>query len=97
VHNNRSLSEKDKFNYLRSLVERSAKEAIAGLTLTSANYSSAMSILEKRFGDKKQIITKHMDALLAVDSVSSQNNFKGLRRLLDQFETHIRGLRALGV
>lgn len=72
VHNNRSLSEIDKLNYLRSLVERSAKEAIAGLSLTSANYISAISILEKRFGDKKQVIAKHMDALLAAYSVSSQ-------------------------
>ena len=78
-------------------MEGSAKEAIARLTLTSANYSSAISILEKRFGNKKQIIAKHMDALLAVDSVSSQHNVKGLRRLYDQLETHIRGLQALGV
>ena len=92
VHDNSSISDVDKFNYLRSLVERSAKEAIAGLTLSSANYHEAICILEKRFGNKKQIISKHMDALLAVEAVSSQYNVKGLRRLYDQLEIHILGV-----
>lgn len=39
-----------------------------------------------------------MDALLSVEAVTSQYNVKGLlRRLYDQLETHIRGLKALGV
>uniref|UniRef100_A0A1X7V8J9 Uncharacterized protein n=1 Tax=Amphimedon queenslandica TaxID=400682 RepID=A0A1X7V8J9_AMPQE len=37
VHENYAISDIDKFNYLRSLVERSAKEAISGLTLSTAN------------------------------------------------------------
>ncbi|XP_011408081.1 PREDICTED: uncharacterized protein LOC105315219 [Amphimedon queenslandica] len=97
VHENDAISDIDKFNYLRSLVERSAKEAISGLTLSSANYREAIAILQKRFGNKKQIINKHMDALLSVEAVTSQYNVKGLRRLYDQLETHIRGLKALGV
>ena len=54
VHDNSSISDVDKFNYLRSLVERSAKEAIAGLTLSSDNYHEAICILEKRFGNKNR-------------------------------------------
>ena len=38
VHRNSTLSSIDKFNYLNSLLESTAAEAIAGLTLTSANY-----------------------------------------------------------
>ena len=94
VHDNSSISDVDKFNYLRSLVEWSAKEAIAGLTLSSANYHEAICILEKRFGNKKQIISRHIDALLAVEAVSSQYN---VRRLYDQLEIHICGLKSLGV
>ena len=36
IHNNDELTEVDKFNYLRSLLERSALVAIAGLTLSAA-------------------------------------------------------------
>ena len=38
VHNNDELSDIEKFNYLKSLLERSAREAVSGLALTSANY-----------------------------------------------------------
>jgi hypothetical protein len=37
VHNNTALSDVDKFTYLKSLVGRSAKDAIEGLPLTVAN------------------------------------------------------------
>ena len=51
----------------------------------------------KRFGNKKQIIGKHMDALLSIESVTSPQNVRALRKLYDHLETHIRGLRLLGV
>ena len=66
----------DKFNYLRSLLERTAYEAIAGLTLSAANYHEAVAILKKR---------------------TSAHNLKGLRRLYDDVESHVRRLKALGV
>ena len=52
VHNNPELSEAEKFNYLRSLLEGFAHDAIAGLMLSSASYKEAIEILNKRFGDK---------------------------------------------
>ena len=53
IHNNTGLSIVDKFNYLRSLLERSAYDAIAGLTLSAANYREAVEILKKSFGNKQ--------------------------------------------
>lgn len=38
VHANSDLSDVDKFNYLRSLLDGTALDAIAGLTLSSGNY-----------------------------------------------------------
>ncbi len=78
VHKNAELSDIDKFTYLKSLVQRS------GLTLTSANYHEAISILEKRFSNKQMIIAEHMDLLLNVEPVLSQNNLLALRRLYDK-------------
>ena len=42
IHINPSLSSVDKFNYF-SLLELTAAEAIAGLTLTAVNYDEAIS------------------------------------------------------
>ena len=50
IHLNRSLSDVDKFNYLR---ESTAADAIAGLSLTSANYAKAVDTLKKRFGNNQ--------------------------------------------
>ena len=47
VHRNSTLSSIDKFNYLNSLLESTAAEAIAGLTLTSANYEEAVATLKR--------------------------------------------------
>ena len=51
IHDSTELSDVVKFTYLVSLLQGSAKEAIAGLSLTSANYKDAVNILNKRFGD----------------------------------------------
>ena len=97
IHSNPTLSSVDKFNYLSSLLESSAAEAIAGLTLTAANYNEAMETLKKRFGNPQLIVNRHTEALLNIAAVSSNHDVKGLRRLHDSVEAHVRGLRALGV
>ena len=97
IHKNPSLSDIDRFNYLRSLLEHTALESISGLTLTSMNYHEAIDILKRRFGNKQQIISRHMDILLNVEAVTSQHNLKGLRYIYDLVESHVRSLKSLGV
>lgn len=97
VHTNDDLSAVDKFNYLRSLLQKGAYDAISGLTLSSDNYKEAVVILKGRFGDKNQIISKHMDALLHAEAVTPPTNLKRLRHLHDDVESHIRSLKNLGV
>ena len=94
---NPALSGIDKFNYLISLLESTAAEAIAGLTPTDANYEEAVATLKKRFGNPQLIINRHMEALLHVPGISSHHDIRGLRRLYDSVEAHIRGLKALRV
>ena len=61
VHNNTKLAPIDKFNYLNSLLVKSASEAISGLSLTAGNYDEAVAILKRRFGNKQSIINRHME------------------------------------
>ena len=97
VHVNPNQSEVDKFNYLRSLLDDTAYDAIAGLTLSSANYQQAIEILRKRFGNKQVVISKHMDTLMNMETISSDRHLKDLRRLYDHTESHVRSLRSLGI
>ena len=56
IHHNPAISSIDKLNYLTSLLESAASEAISGLTLTSIDYEEAVVILKRRFGDKQLIV-----------------------------------------
>ena len=79
IHSNDQLSEIEKFNYLRLLLEGAAYDAIAGLALSAANYVEAVEILKKRFGNQQLIISKHMESLLSVNAVTSDNHLRDLR------------------
>ena len=69
---------------------------MTSLSVTSANYTEAVSILTKRFGGRQQIVNKHIEALLNMEPVQSCN-IKLLRHLLDQVESHVRSLKSLDV
>uniref|UniRef100_A0A1X7UMR7 Uncharacterized protein n=1 Tax=Amphimedon queenslandica TaxID=400682 RepID=A0A1X7UMR7_AMPQE len=81
IHDNPSLTTIDKFPYLQSLLEGKAKQTIAGLALTDANYSTAVDLLVKRFGSKERITAAHMDVLMSLDIVSSDHHIFELCRL----------------
>lgn len=97
VHNNGQLSEIEKFNYLNSLLEHTAREAISGFALTAANYHQAICLLKKGFGGKQQIVDKHLEVLFNIDPVVSGNNVRGLRHLFDTATSHICSLQSLNV
>ncbi|KAL5502091.1 hypothetical protein EMCRGX_G008809 [Ephydatia muelleri] len=97
IHNNDQLSSIDKFNYLRTLLEGPAAAAVAGISLTSSNYTEAVAVLKKRFGNKQLIISAHMDMLMNREGVSSGRNLKAIRELHNHVESHVRSLQSLGV
>ena len=97
VHKNESLNAIDKFNYLNSLLERSAAEAISELSHGASNYEEAIDILKARFGNKQQIVNRHMEILLNLDSVTSHYHVRSLRQLHDTVESNVRSLKSLGV
>ena len=97
IYINTTLFAVDKFNYLSSLLESLALSAVAGLKITIANYTEAIDTLRKRFGNKQQIISCHMDTLLELEPVTSPTNINALRRLYDQTEFQVRSLKSLEV
>ena len=94
VHNHQGLSDVQKFTYLRDQLGGSAQDTISGLQLTGSNYSTAMSLLISRFGDKQIIINAHHVALMDLQSASPKS--KSLRTLYDSMKIHLRSLSALG-
>lgn len=65
-------SQEPEFNYLHSLLEKSAAElAISGLKITSGNYQEAIDILTARFGNQEQIVNALMNSLLNLPKVTN--------------------------
>lgn len=89
VHRNQELSDVDKFNYLKLLLDRAM--------LSAANYEEeANDILKKRFWNKQMIISKHMETLLNAEAVSSDTHLRDFRCLYDMTESYIGSLKSLG-
>ena len=100
IDDDEELSLVDKFNYLSSCLSGEAARAVAGLSLTAANYTAAIGILKERFGNKQLIISQLMDGLLNLSPLSSGENAwstRQLRVLYDDVESCIRSLEGLGV
>ena len=72
-----------------SILERSVAETISGLTLTASNYDEAIEILKGRFGNKQQIINRHMEIVLNLDSVTSHHHMRSLLKLRDTVESNV--------
>ena len=97
IHENEDLNDIDKFQYLRSLLEGSAVNAISGLSLTNSNYKEAIDLLQERYGNKQVIISRHMESLMQLPAVSDDDDLKKLRQLYDKTESTVRSLNGIGI
>ena len=81
-----SLSNVEKFNYLRSSLFGDSMAVIEELQLTNKNYDKAMCLLKGRFGNKQSIITAHTNELLMLRRIDNE-----------KIGTQVRSLQSLGV
>ena len=84
------------FTYLQSLLQRKATADIAGLSLTTENYTTAKSIQEKRFGRKERIVFGHIQQLLKMQPIST-NRSSNLWRLHDEIQANVGSLENIEV
>ena len=94
VHNNETLSNVQKFNYLKSQLQHEAVDCIEGLQITNANYMQAVHLLSERFGQAHKIKNVYMQNLLELPPPTSK--ISSLKQFYDKLESYIRGLEALG-
>ena len=94
VHTNTTLSDVQKFSYLRSLLHDEAASCIGGFQLTHLNYTKAIDLLRERFGQSHKISSAYMQSLLELPR--PDNSTHSLQRFHDKLETFVRGLESLG-
>ena len=96
IHNNEGLSDRDKFDHLKGLLDGPAELAVTGFTLTSTNYEAAIKMLQGRFGRPEEISRAHYDGMIQMKPVVDGRDIPKIRKLFDEVETHHRALLALG-
>ena len=86
-----------KFNYLKSYLKGQVLSAISGISLSEENYSEAIEILEKHFGNKQILISSNIDQLLPISHVESRTDIKKIRHIYDKIESAVSNLKSLKV
>ena len=92
VDNNPNLPDVEKFSYLRGVVK---VDVINHYPLTADHYKIALEKLQKVYGDKTLIATKHLNSLLDMDKRRKPANNKELEEFYHFLETKITCLDAL--
>uniref|UniRef100_A0A5S6Q7L7 Uncharacterized protein n=1 Tax=Trichuris muris TaxID=70415 RepID=A0A5S6Q7L7_TRIMR len=95
VYSRRELSDVTKFIYLRSALRGAALEAVAGLSITSANYAIDVDLLKNRFGRPNVIVQYRIVSLLEMSSCTHASAQR-LRQLHDNLNWNVQALCTMG-
>jgi len=94
IHMNSSLTEIEKFHYLRSSLKDKAAEIIKSIETTTDNYYDAWTAVMEHYDNKRWIIQKHVRAIFDIPTLNKENH-AALRKLLDTIFKHLHALKAL--
>lgn len=95
VLQNSSLTDIQKFFYLRSSVSGDAQKTIHFLDTTSDNYKIAWDALISRYSNKKLAVQLHTKKLFDLENINNESSTE-LRKLVDAINGHIKALASLG-
>ncbi|EFX61556.1 hypothetical protein DAPPUDRAFT_272795 [Daphnia pulex] len=96
VHSS-SLSNVQKFDYLKEYLKGEAYLLVNNLELTDANYQVAIDELKRMYGKTDVLIDAHFEKLDALQSVKDGNDVPALRSFQLNLQSHISALETLGV
>ena len=97
IDKNHTLSDIQKNNYLKILVEGEAATIISSFKLTNENYQISLNLRNERYEDKQLMIHSHMSKLLKLENISDFKDVSGVRKLFETIDRQVRGLKNLGL
>ncbi|KAF8791491.1 hypothetical protein HNY73_006347 [Argiope bruennichi] len=95
VHSQLSLSNSQKFQYLKGLLSDEPASLIKHIPLSNDSYEEAWGKLMDRYDKKKKIINALIKTFLEQKGIS-QANSTNLRNIVDTSDEVLRGLKSLG-
>lgn len=94
IHSSNSISNIEKFHYLRSSLKGDALNVIHSLETSSENYEIAWQLLKDRYENKRLITIFHVKSLFNLSTIFKESYLE-LRNLLDLVNKHLRALKVL--
>lgn len=95
VHNCRSITQIQKFHYLKSALKGSAKAVIESLEFSADNYNIAWELLINRFDNTRQLVHNHVKSMFTIQALTKESPVL-LRKLIDNILKNLRALKLLG-
>ncbi|XP_063830297.1 uncharacterized protein LOC135079574 [Ostrinia nubilalis] len=96
IHNNSSLSNAQKMQYLKGKLRGEAERLIQHLNISADNYETARDLLMHRYNNTQVLFTNQIETFLSQPSVHRQSAFE-LKRLYDTTMESIHAIHNLGV
>ena len=96
VDNHASLPAVQKLYYLKGALRGEAKNLLAHLPTTDANYSVALNLLQGRYENQFMITKAHLTNIFKIGAVKPDHP-ESLRKLLNSFTENEMALKALGL
>lgn len=96
VHNNESVTKSAKIHILKSRVKGDAAKLIGHIAPTIENYDSCYEILCNRYENKREIIGRLIDTLLAMKHQGTES-VNGLKTLHDTVQECIMSIKNYGI
>ena len=95
VDANKSLSDIQKLQYLKTSLKDQPARLLAHLPATTANYEVAKNLLKERYANKRMIIRTHLEAIIKYPPLQRESSDQ-LRKLATAFLENSWALLALG-
>ncbi|XP_031334025.1 uncharacterized protein LOC116164038 [Photinus pyralis] len=94
VNKNDTLTNIQRFFYLKSSLKGEAAHLLSSLEVTDSNYAIAWGLLKERYENKKLIINTHVKGIFELPQIVKESH-KALRSLIDNFNKNVRSLHNL--
>ncbi|XP_045457859.1 uncharacterized protein LOC123668109 [Melitaea cinxia] len=96
IHKNRSMSNAQKMQFLKSKVKGEAEKLIQHLNVSTENYQICWDILNHRYNNKKLIFSSHINMLLNLPTMSLQTAAI-IKKIHDTANECLNAIKSLGV
>ncbi|XP_026753813.2 uncharacterized protein LOC113514028 [Galleria mellonella] len=96
IHRNSALMNVQKLHYLKSSLSGEAASLLKHIPISDANYDDAWATLQKRYNNKRFIVTSILKRLLAQRSLSTESA-GSIKNLLDTTNECLNALNNIGV